>query len=171
MEGLKMTAVASSAAPIVHDDLKNAILKLSEKDFWKLVETRLNLSVQQNDIIIDSNEEPSSHIEYWTEEYLIDELFLQLASTKQTISRNAKNTTVYKYYNQALALRKWIPIARPPPAFVVNISDLSARIFAELKILEDPQIILKQAVGRIFENIDSRQYHLSIARVLEVVLK
>jgi hypothetical protein len=57
------------------------------------------------------------------------------------------------------------------PVFVVNVSDLSARIVTKLKILDDPQIVLKQAVGRIFENIDFRQYHLSIGKVLEVVLE
>ncbi|MFL6458811.1 MAG: hypothetical protein ACJ71G_17820 [Nitrososphaeraceae archaeon] len=48
---------------------------------------------------------------------------------------------------------------------------MSARIFAEPKILDDPQIVLKQAVGRISENVDSRQYHLAIAQSLEVVLR
>jgi hypothetical protein len=102
---------------------------------------------------------------------LIDELFLQLATTKSLVSHNGRcGITVRKYYNQALALCKWIPIARPAPKFVVDISDLSARIVAELKVLNDPQIVLKQAVGRIFENIDSRQYHLSIASKLKVRL-
>jgi hypothetical protein len=161
-----MTAIASSAAaPIDCRDLINAILELPEKDFWDLVRLRLNLPPQQNHI--DANE----HIEYWTEEYLIDELFLQLASTKQTMYHNDKSITVYKYYHQALALRKWIPIARPAPAFVVNMSDLSVRLLAELKILDDPQIVLKQAVGRIFENIDAGQYHLSIASKLKVRFK
>jgi hypothetical protein len=112
-----------------------------------------------------------NHDDDWTTECLIDELFLRLASTKQTILYNDKSIAVYKYYHQALALRKWIPIAKPAPEFVVNISELSVRLIAELKILDDPQIILKQAVGRIFENIDARQYHLSIAQFLEVVLK
>jgi hypothetical protein len=161
-----MTAIASSAAtPIDCRDLINAILELPEKDFWDLVRLRLNLPPQQNHI--DANE----HIEYWTEEYLIDELFLQLASTKQTMYHNDKSITVYKYYHQALALQKWIPIADPARAFVVDISDLSARTIAELKVLKDAQMVLKQAVGRIFENIDARQYHLSVARTLEVVLK
>jgi hypothetical protein len=161
-----MTAVASSLTPIVHNDLTNTILRLPEKDFWDLVELRLNLPSSSQQSQIDANE----HIEYWTEACLIEGLFLQLASTKQAISHNGKTITLYKYYHQALAMRKWIPIARPVPSFVVNTSDLSARIVAELKILDDPQIILKQAVGRIFENIDARQYHLSIAGVLEVVL-
>jgi hypothetical protein len=109
--------------------------------------------------------------DHWTQECLIDELFLQLVRTKQTITHNDKSITVYKYYHQALALRKWIPIAKPAPKFIVNMSDLSVRIVAELKILDGLQIVLKQAVGRIFENLDARQYHLSIAQFLEVVLK
>jgi hypothetical protein len=51
------------------------------------------------------------------------------------------------------------------------MSDLSARVIAELKTLENPQIVLKQAVGRIFQNIDELYYHMAIARALEVVLK
>jgi hypothetical protein len=76
----------------------------------------------------------------------------------------------YKYYNQAKALRNWIPIARPPPEFIVNLSDLSTRVIAELKVLQNTQDVLKQAVGRIFENIDAQQYHLSIASQLKVGL-
>jgi hypothetical protein len=166
-----MTAVVASIAQLSCADLTYAVLKLPEEDFWKLVRIRLNLpvSLSQDQIII--TDEELSHREYWTEECLIDELFLQLAFTKQTILHNDKSITVHKYYHQALALRKWIPIARPAPAFVVDISDLSARTVAELKVLNDPQTVLKQSVGRIFENIDTRQYYLSIAQFLEVVLK
>jgi hypothetical protein len=105
---------------------------------------------------------------WWTEECLIDELFLQLASTKQIVSHDAKSVTIYKYYHQALTLRKWIPIAKPPPEFLVNMSDLTPRIIAELQALDDSYTIVKLAVGRIFENIDCEQYHLSIASKLKV---
>jgi hypothetical protein len=106
----------------------------------------------------------------WTEERLIDETFLQLAETKHAITYSGKSITIHKYYSQALALRKWIPIAKPVPEFVINMSDLTAKIIADLKTLDDSQSVLKLAVGRIFENIDSRQYHLSIARKLKVRL-
>src|SRR5205809_473137 len=108
-----MTAVASSVAPIVHDGLINTILKLPEEDFWKLVSARLNLPSPQQDqiIIVDANKELSSYIEYWTEQWLIDEIFLQLAGTKQTIKHNDKSVTIHKYYNQALGLRAWIAVA------------------------------------------------------------
>jgi hypothetical protein len=180
-ENAEMTAVASSITPIDHRELINAILELPEEQFLELVDIRLNRPkglqiIQQEDgqkqaIIIDANDKPSI-VERWSEECLIDELFLQLATTKSLVSHTGRcGIIVHQYYRQALALHKWIPIARPAPAFVVNISDLSTRLVAELKISDDPQIVLKQAVGRIFENIDARKYHLSIAQFLEVVLK
>jgi hypothetical protein len=64
---------------------------------------------------------------------------------------------VHKYYDQALALRRYIPIAWPAPKFVVHLSDLSTRVVAELLCLKDPEQVLKEAVGRIFENIDERK--------------
>jgi hypothetical protein len=144
-------------------------LELPEKDFWHIVGLTLNLppSQEQQNQIIDANE----HIEYLTEQCLIDELFLQLAATKQTIKHNDKAVTIQKYYNQALALRPWIAAAYPTLKFVINSCDLIPRIIAEIKTLNDPKYVLKEAVGRIFENINFRQYHLSISKVLEVVLE
>ena len=180
-----MTAVASSSSSrsIVDANLiTNTILTLSEKDFWDLVDIRLNrpkemqIVQQQADgqkqaVIIDANDKPSI-VERWTEQCLINELFLQLATTKRVVSHNGRcGIVVHKYYDQAFALRRYIPIAKPVFKFVVNTCDLSARVLAELKVLDDAQIILKQAVGRIFENIDPIEYHMFIARALEVVLK
>jgi hypothetical protein len=174
-----MTAVASSVAPIDHNrrDIINAILELPEEDFWDLIDSMLNrpkglrrLSGQERLEIIDANDKPSI-VERWSEECLIDELFLQLATTKSIVSHNGMcGIIVHKYYNHALALRRYIPIARPVPKFVVHLSDLSTRVIAELRCLEDPQQVLKEAVGRIFENIDELQYHQSIARKLKVEL-
>jgi hypothetical protein len=182
-----MTAIASSAAPpidnrdLINAILINAILELPEEQFWDLVDIRLNrpkelriirqLGQEDQVVIIDANDK-SSIVERWSEECLIDELFLQLATTKSVVSHNGRcRIIVHKYYNQALALRKYIPIAKPVPKFVVNISDLSTRVIAELKILDDAQIVLKQAVGRIFENTDPIEYHMSIAKALEVDLQ
>jgi hypothetical protein len=156
-----MTVVASSVAPVDFQDLINAILELSENKFWDLIDIRLNrpkglrrLPGQEYLEIIDADDKPSI-VERWTEECLIDVLFLELATTKSLVSHNGRcGIIIHKYYNQALALRKWISIARPPPVFVVDSSDLSARVVVELKVLNCPQIILKQAVGHIFENID-----------------
>lgn len=86
-----MTTIASSAvAPIDRRDLINAMLELPEMDFWDLVDIRLNcpkvLRIHGEYVeIIDANDKPSI-VERWTEQCLIDELFLQLATTKSLVS-------------------------------------------------------------------------------------
>ena len=141
-----MTALASSVTPIVPGGLVHKMLRLPEKDFWHMVGLRLNPPSQEqlNQIVIDAN----THIEYLTEACLIDELFLQLASTKQTIKDNDRSITIRKYHNQALVLRPWITVAIPTPKFVINSYDLTLKIISEIKILEDPKYVLKeQSVG------------------------
>jgi hypothetical protein len=111
--------------------------------------------------------------EYWTEEYLIDQIFLMLAVCKIYKKHNRDcGITVYKYYSQAFRLFKPIIICDPdnPPEFIISISDLTPRIIAELETLDDSYYVLKLAVGRIFENIDSNRYHLTIASKLKVRL-
>jgi hypothetical protein len=111
-------------------------------------------------------------LKFWTWDDLIEEIFLQLAGTKIIVKHEDKHVTVFKYYNQALRLRYQIPVYKPTPEFIVNRSDLTPRIMTELKSLgaKDASVILKQAVGWIFSNIDSRQYNLSVARKLKVRL-
>jgi hypothetical protein len=175
---LKMTATASSIAPISRRDLINAILELQEEQFWDLVDIRLNrpkelrrLPGQEQEYlqIIDANDKPSI-VERWSEQYLIDHVFLELATTKLLIvSHNGQcGITVYKYYNEAFRIFRYLPLAKPVPEFVINLSDLSSRVVAELKCLKHPFDVLKQAVGRIFENIDPVRYHQSIASKLQV---
>jgi hypothetical protein len=114
--------------------------------------------------------------ELWTEEYLIDLLFLRLASIKETVC-NDKGQTVHvrKYYRQARELMKWIPITRPRPEFVINISDLTPQIIKELTqpktCKKARNYIILQAVTRIFENLDFEYCHLSIFRNLRVRLE
>jgi hypothetical protein len=168
-------------ADVIHTVLQNEILELSEKAFWHLVDIRLNtpkgISVKTNARgkeyaeIIDLNDKPTI-VERWTEQCLVEQLFLELVTTKLIVSHDGNcGITVHKYYNQALALRKWILFTRPAPEFIVNLSNLSTRVIAELKVLQNTQDVLKQAVGRIFENIDSEQYHRSIASLLKVRLE
>jgi hypothetical protein len=111
--------------------------------------------------------------ELWTTEYLVDQLFLCLAGIREnTTNKNDGTIPVKKYYSQARRPMKWIPIARPAPEFIINISDLRPKVRKEIEsIIDSPttlQYVLIQAVGRIFENIDFDSYHLSIARNLKV---
>lgn len=83
---------------------------------------------------------------------------------------------VRKYYRQARELFKWIPIAKPSPAFIIYISDLTQDIKTQIEHMmatnpDNLSYVLTQAVGRIFENLDFKYYHLSIARNLRVRLE
>jgi hypothetical protein len=126
--------------------------------------------------------------ELWSTECTVDELGLELCKVKKEITiygdffyvngkpyQTEKRLAVRKYYLQARKLMNWIPIARPVPEFVIMTRDLSPKVIKELEDrLGDPNTltyILKQAVGHIFENIDFRYYHLSIARNLKVRLE
>jgi hypothetical protein len=73
------------------------------------------------------------------------------------------------YVNQAFHYLK-VAVLRPVPDFLVSLSDLSTNIVKELARLDkkDRAFVLKQAVGRIFEDINSKLYHNSISKVLKV---
>ncbi len=122
----------------------NQMLGLPEGEFWKLVSIRLNVPQSK----ANQKELEDEHREYWSWNYLIEEIFLHIASLKVLVAHNDRQITIYKYYSQALRLKKWIPIAKPPVEFVINASDLTARILAELKALgqEESQQVLKLAV-------------------------
>ena len=153
-----------------HNQTRNYILNLNETDFWNLINKRLGFPTSANEI---KRVRDTSDIEYWTIAHLTDELFLQLAKTKEIINYNGKQVSTYKYYNQALRMWKWIPISKPKAKFIINISDLIPRIFCELKSLDKhtAQYVLKESVKRIFENIDFKFYHEHIEDNLEVVLE
>lgn len=73
----------------------------------------------------------------------------------------------HHYQKLGLFLRKDIP------PFKVNLSHLSPDIIYELSQLDksDRRFVLKQAVGRIFEDINFNLYHDSISPNLEVILE
>jgi hypothetical protein len=127
------------------------------------------LAVDSHKSFDDQKEEPE-----WTIECLIDELSLNLASTKETITNDkGRAITIRKYYSQARQLMKWIPVARlPSNEFVINICDLAPKVIKEIEsVIDSPrtlQYVLTQAVGRIFENLDFEYYHTSIAKNLRV---
>src|SRR5688572_6275494 len=149
--------------------ISNYILYLNETDFWNLINKRLSFPTSENEI---KKVRDTSDIEYWTIGHLTDELFLQIAKTKEIINYNGKKITIYKYYHQALRMWKWIPISKPKAKFIINISDLTPRIYCEVKSLDkhSAQYVLKDSVKRIFENIDFKFYHEHIEDNSEVVL-
>src|SRR5215213_10634355 len=81
-----------------YNQITNYILNLNDDKFWDLINLRLSFPSQLEIKIVLNNIE----IEYWTIEYLIDKLFLQIAKTREIINYNDKKITIYKYYHQAL---------------------------------------------------------------------
>ena len=121
----------------------------------------------------------------WSIECTVDELQLDLCRVKEEIlidrgfyvdgKKSIKKLTVKKYYKQARELMGLIPKIRTVPEFVINSSDLSPKVIEELEVRADnPEAfgyILKEAAGRIFENLDFKRYHQSVARSLKVRLE
>ncbi len=80
---------------------------------------------------------------------------------------------IWKYYHQAQHYFK-IGAFAPElvPKFLISMRDLKPSRLWELADLdyEDRNYVLKQAVGHLFEDINSRLYHASISKLLEVEL-
>lgn len=100
---------------------------------------------------------------------LIDDLYLSLLCTRETVTDDiGEKITINKYYLQAWKLQRLISAGHPPPYFVIQLSDLNPKLKQALGDLDDETrgFVLCQAIGRIFENINPRLYHLSIAKRL-----
>jgi hypothetical protein len=111
--------------------------------------------------------------EPWLTSYLLDHLKQHLATyTEVKTNSEGKTTKIRIYYDQALQLLK-IGAYKPVPPYVIQFSHLTPRLQIELDQLQDMDLkyVLKQAVSRIFEDINLGLYHNSISRVLWVVLQ
>jgi hypothetical protein len=76
------------------------------------------------------------------------------------------------YYKAYHYLKLGLFLQKDAPPFKVSLSHLSPEIIYELYQLSDKDraFVLKQAVGRIFEDINFDLYHDSISTNLEVIL-
>jgi hypothetical protein len=100
---------------------------------------------------------------------LIDDVYLALICTKEDVTDDSgRKITINRYYLQAWKLQGLISVGRPPPKFVIMLSDLNPKLKQALKDLdhETRSYVINQSIGRIFENINPKLYHLSIARRL-----
>jgi hypothetical protein len=99
---------------------------------------------------------------HWTTDFIIQALKHELATFEVNGSR--------PYYEQARYLIYRIPVHRPIPPFKISWSHLSQRMQKELESLDKVTLrfVLRQGVGRIFEDIKSSYYHTSVSKLLEV---
>jgi hypothetical protein len=100
---------------------------------------------------------------YYSIEATVDELYLCIMKAKDS-----------RYQWQALDLMRKIPLHRPSPFFEIKISDLSQEVQKELNdrwnYKDAVDYILKEAVSRIFCNINEDYFLLSVKRLLKVRL-
>jgi hypothetical protein len=110
----------------------------------------------------------------WTSNYLIDRLKQHLATFEIPVAPD-NDDKIYdnRKYCQQAHKSLFFGALKPVPPFVIYLSDLTHKIIKELYDLdrESRRYVLKQAVGRIFEDINSDLYHNSISKELEVKLK
>ena|SRR5438128_2342239 len=104
-----------------------------------------------------------------TKACLVDHLKQHLASIESEEEGKYDNR---RYYNQAHN-QLIIGAFKPVPYFIIYLSDLSPKLIRELHSLDcqDREFVLKQAVGRIFEDVNFGIYHNSVSRVLRVKLQ
>jgi hypothetical protein len=139
------------------------------------INSNLNSSVKKVDNILPQPKVGLSRIDstQWLTSYIIDQLKQHLANVRY-ILRNSKDETVEgrKYYDQARRMQN-IGAFRPTPSFIIHLSELTPKLIKEISQLDNATrgYVLRQAVGRIFEDINSELYHNSISKVLKVRLE
>ena len=145
--------------------IKNNIPREQNKDFPTIADSQLQHL--QREVSACENNSPVNETELWSSDYLVSRLKQHLAQVELTTFcvktdklDDGRNFDSRKYFNQAFHYLK-IGALKPPPAFLISLSDLSPRLVKELAELdkEDRDCVLKQATGRIFEDINIRLYH------------
>jgi hypothetical protein len=108
--------------------------------------------------------------ERWTVEYLVDRLFFELMEIKDEAEGwdDYQQKEQKKKYEERARDAIKMAAGQPPPIFVINISDLTLRLRLELASLymDSLDYIVRQAIERICENVNSKQYHLTLKKSL-----
>src|SRR5918996_1583544 len=118
----------------------------------------------------------------WTTERVIDEVSLSLMSVKSQFcminarddSRNRGPGVLRRIYEEQARYKMYrMVVYRPPPVFIIHLKDLDEKVKRELAKRDKDIIdfILKQAVERIFDQVDSRYFLLSAKQYLNVRLE
>ena len=119
----------------------------------------------------DTHSSNTSNDSSWTTNSIIEILKQHLATIVYEITNSdGKTVEGRKYYDQTEYLQHRIAVYKPTPIFKIYLSDLSPEIVKELHNLDiqTRQFVIKQAVGRIFEDLNPELYHNSISSVLKV---
>lgn len=146
---------------------KKQFLELPDKKFNELLRIRFRLPVlkERNEVKVEPERE------YWLPSYTIDQLFNEMSETVEIVTVGGKRNHIYKYHDRALKIFELVGNTKSSLEFVIKFSDLSPRLIAELKVMDkmSADYVVKQAVGKIFESINSERYHnLGVSKRLKV---
>jgi hypothetical protein len=107
--------------------------------------------------------------DFWTVAATKDELAFQLSSANSFLINRSNNEIhiTHKYYDQAQYLLFRLNLHDPPPFFIINLSDLSSRLRAELRLVHKSSFklldeVVTYAIERILESVDGRYYHVNV---------
>lgn len=168
-----MTAVTSSVAPIDHRHLINAILELPEKEFWDIVDLRLNrpnglraIRRQQEDNILELLQQEKRQflclLPQWLRSYIEDNLYLEMCEVEIAEDPEHPEYKIHRYYLEAAKYAGRISAgnfdsanAKYKPVFEIHYNYFTPRLQAELQQLlkDSPSTLAKvvqNAVFRIF---------------------
>jgi hypothetical protein len=135
---------------------------MSFHDYCLKESKKPSLEISRN-ISTETKSQEENTQDQWTTQRLIEELYLYL--TRYDI-RLDEYTGIRKsrYERQAEELIYRIPVHQPTPSFIVNIHDLNDKLKEELAALDLNSLadIMREAVGRIFENFNERYFKLRV---------
>jgi hypothetical protein len=143
-------------------------------------------------IILRTQRPQLDNSQAWSLAAIVDELTISLLDTKAVfcmINSNRKasiisdpqqaqenercnsgNGVLRRLYEEQARYKMYrIPVFEPPPAFVIYLKHLDDRLKQELLNLDrqSKYYVIKEAIGRIFEQIDKRFLLLSVKSVLK----
>jgi hypothetical protein len=145
-------------------NFKKLFLELPDKKFYELLKIRLRLPVLKERDEVEVEQER----EYWLQSFTTDQLLNEMS---ETVTVGEKQNQIYKYYDRALKIFKLVGDTKSNLDYVINFSDLSPRLIAELKVLDkkSADYVIKLVVDKIFESVDSERYHnLGVSKRLKV---
>jgi hypothetical protein len=94
---------------------------------------------------------------------------LTIAARKEDL-RNLGRGVLRRFYEEQARYKMYrIPIFRPPPVFVVYLKHLDHRLKHEISTLdrENRDFVLREAISKIFCQLDERFFLLSVKPLLK----
>ena len=146
-----MTPFSSSKTSIQEEyDQKWCLAAISDELVISMLDTKIAFCM------INSNQKSSLMSDY--------------KKVEEVYRCNTGNGVPRRLYEEQVRYKMYrIPVFRPPPVFVIYLKHLDDRLKTELANLdrEAKAYVMKEAIGRIFEQIDKRFFLLSVKPLLK----